>query len=214
MQNLLVHNTQTKKSQAAINPEKALQLLKEGNQRFLDNATISRSFDKQIELTTGGQFPFAAVVSCIDSRIPTEIIFDQGIGDIFNARVAGNFVNVDILGSLEFACKLAGSKLIVIMGHTSCGAVKGACDHAKLGNLTAMLDNITPALDKVKTADGVDRSSSNIDFVNEVAVQNTHLTIEKLKQDSPVLNEMIENGEIQVVGAMYDVASGKVSFFD
>jgi len=180
----------------------------------LDNATISRSFDKQIELTTGGQFPFAAIVSCIDSRIPTEIIFDQGIGDIFNARVAGNFVNVDILGSLEFACKLAGSKLIVIMGHTSCGAVKGACDHAKLGNLTAMLDNITPALDKVKTADGVDRSSSNIDFVNEVAVQNTHLTIEKLKQDSPVLNEMIENGEIQVVGAMYEVASGKVSFFD
>lgn len=214
MENLLVHNTQTKESQAAINPEKALQLLKEGNQRFLDNSTISRSFDKQIELTTGGQFPFAAIVSCIDSRIPTEIIFDQGIGDIFNARVAGNFVNVDILGSLEFACKLAGSKLIVIMGHTSCGAVKGACDHAKLGNLTAMLDNITPALDKVKTADGVDRSSSNIDFVNEVAVQNTHLTIEKLKQDSPVLNEMIENGEIQVVGAMYEVASGKVSFFD
>jgi len=190
----------------------ALQLLKNGNQRFLDKATISRPYDQQIELTTSGQYPFAAVVSCIDSRIPTEIVFDQGIGDIFNARIAGNFVNQDILGSLEFACKIAGSKLIVIMGHTSCGAVKGACDHAELGNLTAMLGKIKPALDSIKTEEGVDRSSSNIDFVNQVAVQNVHLTVAKLKQDSPVLNEMIVNGEIQVVAAMYDVASGEVSF--
>lgn len=212
MENLLKNNTHTKESQAAVTPEIALQLLKDGNKRFLDKATVSRSYDKQIELTTSGQYPFAAVVSCIDSRIPTEIVFDQGIGDIFNARIAGNFVNEDILGSLEFACKIAGSKLIVIMGHTSCGAVKGACDHAELGNLTAMLDKIKPALERVKTEEGVDRSSNNIDFVNQVAVQNVHLTIAKLKQDSPVLNEMIVNGEIQVVAAMYDVASGEVSF--
>lgn len=212
MENLLKNNTHTQESQAAVTPEMALQLLKDGNRRFLNNETVSRSFDKQIELTASGQYPFAAVVSCIDSRIPTEIVFDQGIGDIFNARVAGNFVNEDILGSLEFACKIAGSKLIVIMGHTSCGAVKGACDHAELGNLTAMLGKIKPALDSVKTDEGVDRSSSNIDFVNQVAVQNAHLTVAKLKQDSPVLNEMIVNGEIQVVAAMYDVTSGEVSF--
>ncbi len=212
MKDLLINHTHTQDSQAAVTPELALQLLKEGNQRFLDNTTLDRSFDKQIELTSGGQYPFASIVSCIDSRIPTEIVFDQGIGDVFNARIAGNFVNQDILGSLEFACKLAGSKLIVIMGHTSCGAVKGACDHAQLGNLTAMLDNIKPALDEVKTAEGVDRSSKNSDFVNEVAIQNVHLTIAKLKANSPVLNEMIENDEIDVVGAMYDVASGKVSF--
>lgn len=212
MENLLINHTHTKDSQAAVTPDLALQLLKDGNQRFLSNSTINRSFDKQIELTSGGQYPFAAVVSCIDSRIPTEIVFDKGIGDIFNARIAGNFVNQDILGSLEFACKLAGSKLIVILGHTSCGAVKGACDHAELGNLTAMLDNIKPALDEVKTAEGVDRSSKNIDFVNEVAVQNVHLTIARLKKDSPILNEMIEKGEVKIVGAMYNVASGKVSF--
>jgi carbonic anhydrase len=212
MENLLIDNTHTKNSQAAVTPEIALQLLKDGNQRFLNNSTVNRAFDKQIELTSGGQYPFAAVVSCIDSRIPTEIVFDQGIGDIFNARIAGNFVNQDILGSLEFACKLAGSKLIVIMGHTSCGAVKGACDHAELGNLTAMLENINPALQEVKTAEGVDRSSKNIDFVNEVAIQNVHLTINRLKNESPVLNEMIENGDINIVGAMYDVSSGEVSF--
>lgn len=212
MENLLVDNTHTKESQAAVSPAMALELLKDGNKRFLNNESVNRSFDKQIALTSTGQYPFAAVVSCIDSRIPTEIVFDQGIGDIFNARVAGNFVNEDILGSLEFACKLAGSKLIVIMGHTSCGAVKGACDHAKLGNLTGMLDKIAPALDKVPTADGVDRSSKNLDFVNEVAVQNVHLTIDKLKADSPVLNEMIQNGEIEVVGAMYSVKSGEVTF--
>lgn len=212
MAHQLVHHTHNKDSQAALGPEDALQLLKEGNSRFLTQKSIARSFDEQINLTSTGQYPFAAVVSCIDSRIPTEIVFDQGIGDIFNARIAGNFVNNDILGSLEFACKLAGSKLIVIMGHTSCGAVKGACDHAELGNLTGMLEKIKPAVDKVETAEGVDRSSKNIAFVNEVAVQNVHLTIAKLKKDSPVLQEMIEAEEIDVVGAMYDVTSGKVSF--
>lgn len=212
MLDTLIDYTQTQESQASLNAGDALELLKAGNTRFVNKTTIDRNYDKQIEMTTNGQFPFAAVVSCIDSRIPTEIIFDQGIGDIFNARVAGNFVNEDILGSLEFACKLAGSKLIVIMGHTSCGAVKGACDHAKLGNLTAMLANITPALDQVSTAPGEERNSSNSKFVNAVAVQNVHLTMDKLKQNSPVLNDMINNGEIQVVGAMYNVATGRVDF--
>lgn len=212
MDSTLVNYTQTKDSQAALSPTDALNLLKEGNERFLDKASLPRPFEYQVEQTSTGQYPFAAIVSCIDSRIPTEIVFDQGIGDVFNARVAGNFVNEDILGSLEFACKLAGSKLIVIMGHTSCGAVKGACDHAELGNLTGMLEKIKPAMAAVTTEEGVDRSSKNLTFVNEVAVQNVHLTIATLKEKSPVLNEMIEAGEIEVVGAMYDVKNGSVTF--
>lgn len=204
--------TQTADSQAALSPAMAVALLKDGNKRFLDGNTLNRNLHQQVADTASGQYPFAAVVSCIDSRIPTEVIFDQGIGDIFNARVAGNFVNEDILGSLEFACKLAGSKVIVVMGHTSCGAVKGACDHAELGNLTQMLDKIMPAVDGTSTAEGEARNSSNGDFVNRVAVKNVELTIANLKSMSPVLNEMLENGEIDVVGAMYDVKDGSVSF--
>ncbi|MBT8230097.1 MAG: carbonic anhydrase [Bacteroidia bacterium] len=204
--------TQSSTSQAGLSPASAIQLLKEGNHRFMSTSPMNRDFLGQVSLTSTGQYPFAAIVSCIDSRIPTEIVFDQGIGDIFNARVAGNFVNEDILGSLEFACKLAGSKVIVIMGHTSCGAVKGACDNAQLGNLTAMLDKIMPAVNNVDTAEGEERNSSNLKFVNEVAVENVKLTIQKLKNDSPVLNEMVMNGEIEVVGAMYDVKSGEVQF--
>lgn len=204
--------TQTADSQAALSPAMAVALLKDGNKRFLDGNALNRNLHQQVADTASGQYPFAAVVSCIDSRIPTEVIFDQGIGDIFNARVAGNFVNEDILGSLEFACKLAGSKVIVVMGHTSCGAVKGACDHAELGNLTQMLDKIMPAVDGTSTADGEARNSSNGDFVNRVAVKNVELTIANLKSMSPVLNEMLENGEIDVVGAMYDVKDGSVSF--
>ncbi len=204
--------TQTADSQAALSPAMAAALLKDGNKRFLEGNTLNRNLHQQVADTASGQYPFAAVVSCIDSRIPTEVIFDQGIGDIFNARVAGNFVNEDILGSLEFACKLAGSKVIVVMGHTSCGAVKGACDHAELGNLTQMLGKIIPAVDGTSTAEGEARNSSNGDFVNRVAVKNVELTIANLKSMSPVLNEMLENGEIDVVGAMYDVKDGSVSF--
>lgn len=204
--------TQTKATQTSVSPAMAIEVLKEGNNRFCNKTAVNRDLHKQVADTATGQYPFAAVVSCIDSRIPTEIIFDQGIGDIFNARVAGNFVNEDILGSLEFACKLAGSKLIVIMGHTSCGAVKGACDHAKLGNLTQMLDKIMPAVDATTTADGEARDSSNIGFVNKVAIENVQRTIANLKTMSPVLKDMIDAGEIDVVGAMYDVKSGKVTF--
>lgn len=204
--------TQTADSQSQISPAAATDMLKAGNERFLNGNIHNRDLHAQVKQTATGQYPFAAVVSCIDSRIPTEVIFDQGIGDIFNARVAGNFVNPDILGSLEFACKLAGSKVIVIMGHTSCGAVKGACDHAELGNLTQMLDKIMPAVDSVKTDEGTDRSSKNLSFVNEVAAKNVEMTIEELKAQSPVLKEMYDNGEIDIVGAMYDVKSGKVTF--
>lgn len=202
----------TKEIQENIMPATALEMLKEGNARFVQKKQVKRDLIGQISNTANGQYPFAVVLSCIDSRIPTEIIFDQGIGDLFNARVAGNFVNQDILGSMEFACKLAGSKLIVIMGHTSCGAVKGACDYAQLGNLTAMLDKIIPAVETTETEEGEDRSSRNIDFVNRVAMNNVLQTIKKLRRQSPVLADMEENEEIAIVGAMYDISSGKVDF--
>jgi len=204
--------TQTKETQSTISPSMAIDLLKNGNERFVSDKPLQRLHKYQVKETATGQYPFAAVVSCIDSRIPTEIVFDQGIGDIFNARVAGNFVNEDILGSLEFACKLAGSKVIVIMGHTSCGAVKGACDDAKLGNLTGMLAKIMPAVKATSTEEGEARNSSNLTFVNAVAVENVKQTIANLKSGSPVLNEMEEAGEIAIVGAMYDVKSGEVSW--
>ncbi len=200
----------TQETQATMTPKKSLAFLLEGNQRFLQNDRIERLLIEQVKDTSDGQYPFATVLSCIDSRIPTEIIFDQGIGDLFNVRIAGNFVNEDILGSMEFACKLAGSKLIMVLGHTSCGAVKGACDDAKLGNLTQMLEKIKPAVEMVKTKSGEARNSSNIEFVNKVSHKNVLLTIEAIKKDSPVLNEMLENNEIDIVGAMYDVNSGSV----
>ena len=206
--------TQNKATQDEITPSMALDLLLEGNNRFVNNTPLERDLNGQVADTATGQFPFAVVLSCIDSRIPTEVIFDQGVGDIFNARIAGNFVNKDILGSMEFACKLAGSKLVLVMGHTSCGAVKGACDHAQLGNLTQMLEKINPAVESVITPEGADRSSANIQFVNEVAVKNVEFTIENIKGMSPVLNDMFEVGEIDIVGAMYDVKTGKVSLIN
>jgi len=205
--------TQTAHTQSMISPDGAVQMLIKGNARFVNGSPFRRDYHSQIRGTATGQYPFATVVSCIDSRIPTEVVFDQGIGDIFNARVAGNFVNEDILGSLEFACKLAGSKVIVVMGHTSCGAVKGACDHAKLGNLTQMLEKIAPAVNAIETAPEVDRSSANLDFVNKVSEKNVELTIEKIKTDSPVLNEMYIKGEIEIIGAMYDVKTGLVTMY-
>jgi len=210
--NISNSNTQTAETQAGIDPSMAIQMLKDGNTRFTSGNPLNRDLHQQVKETATGQYPFAAVVSCIDSRIPTEVVFDQGIGDIFNARVAGNFVNEDILGSLEFACKLAGSKVIVVMGHTSCGAVKGACDKAELGNLTQMLDKIMPAVDGTSTSEGEARNSSNMDFVNRVSQKNVDLTIENIKAQSPVLKEMMDNGEIAIVGAMYDVKSGNVNF--
>lgn len=188
-----------------------IQRLKDGNARFIAKNMTGHNYMEQVAATASGQKPFAAVLGCIDSRVPAEIVFDQGIGDIFNARVAGNFVNDDILGSLEFACKVAGSKLIVVLGHTSCGAVKGACDNVELGKLTGMLANIKPAINAV-TGNHSDRSSTNAAYVQEVADNNVNLTVKAITERSAVLNEMADNGEITIVGAMYDVASGKVTF--
>lgn len=206
-------NAQTKASQDATSPAKALELLKEGNQRFTAKQQVERDLNLQVEQTSTGQFPFATVLSCIDSRVPAELVFDQGIGDIFSVRIAGNFVNSDILGSMEFASKLAGTKLILVLGHTACGAVKGACDHAELGNLTGMLDKIAPAVEAVtEPAAASDRTSDNIDFVNAVGAKNVTLTIERIREESPVLAEMEQAGEIQIVGGMYDIATGQVNF--
>ena len=206
-------NAQTKASQDAISPVKALELLKEGNQRFTAKQQVERDLNLQVEQTSTGQFPFATVLSCIDSRVPAELVFDQGLGDIFSVRIAGNFVNADILGSMEFASKLAGTKLILVLGHTACGAVKGACDHAELGNLTGMLDNIAPAVDAiVEPSAAAERTSANIDFVNAVGTKNVELTIDRIREESPVLAEMEQAGEIQIVGGMYDIATGKVNF--
>ncbi len=203
----------TKETQAAISPNMAVELLKEGNQRFVASKMANRDLLDQVVDTASGQYPFATVLSCIDSRVSAELIFDQGVGDIFSARVAGNIVNEDLLGSIEFACKLAGTKVLVILGHTACGAVKGACDDAKLGNLTILLDKIKPAVEAVsEPSDASLRNSKNIDFVNEVAVKNVHMTIENTRSMSPVLKEMEDNEEIKIVGAMYDIKNGKVTF--
>ncbi len=205
----------TKETQASITPDSAIQLLKEGNIRFQEKSKADRDLMEQVKATSQGQYPFATILSCIDSRVSSELIFDQGIGDIFSARIAGNFVNDDILGSMEFACKLAGTKLILVLGHTACGAVKGACDDAKLGKLTGMLSKIKPAVNAVSSPqDASLRNSSNIDFVNEVAKKNVELTMDKIVEGSQVLAEMQSKGEIKIVGGMYNIHSGAVRFYD
>ncbi|GAA3593795.1 carbonic anhydrase family protein [Flavivirga amylovorans] len=205
----------TKETQAAMTPQKSLEYLKAGNQRFQDNLKVDRDLLDQVKDTSNGQYPFATVLSCIDSRVSSELIFDQGIGDIFSARVAGNFVNEDILGSMEFACKLAGTKLVVVLGHTSCGAVKGACDNAKMGNLTKLIEKITPAVNAVsEPKDASLRNSKNIEFVDNVSKKNVELTIERIMKESDVLADMQNNGEIMIVGAMYDIHSGAVTFYE
>lgn len=206
---------QTKETQLALNPQSAIELLKEGNERFIAKKMASRDLISQVESTAGGQYPFATILSCIDSRVSAELVFDQGVGDIFSARVAGNIVNEDVLGSMEFACKLAGTKVVVVLGHTACGAVKGACDDAKLGNLTILLDKIKPAVTAVKEPnEASERTSKNLDFVNAVAEKNVRLTIENIRTQSPVLKEMEDNGDIKIVGAMYDITNGSVAFYN
>jgi len=205
----------TRETQATMSPNRALEYLKEGNQRFQGNLKANRNLLEQVNDTSEGQFPFATILSCIDSRVSAELVFDQGLGDIFSIRIAGNFVNEDILGSMEFACKLAGTKLLVVLGHTSCGAIKGACDHARLGNLTALINKIEPAVEAVtEPSDENLRNSKNLEFVDKVAEKNVHLTMVNIRKKSPVLSEMEENGEIKVVGAMYDVSNGEVVFYE
>ena len=205
----------TRETQATMTPAKSLQYLKEGNIRFQNNLRANRNLLEQVDETSEGQFPFATILSCIDSRAPAELIFDQGLGDIFSIRIAGNFVNEDILGSMEFACKLAGSKLLLVLGHTSCGAVKGACDHARMGNLTALIKKIEPAVEAVKEPeDSSHRNSANLEFVDRVAEKNVHMTIKNLRQASPILAEMEKNGDIMICGGMYSVSTGEVKFYE
>jgi carbonic anhydrase len=204
----------TKETQATLTPEKAVAFLKEGNLRFQNNLKANRNLLEQVNDTSTGQFPFATILSCIDSRVSAELVFDQGLGDVFSIRIAGNFVNEDILGSMEFACKLAGTKVVIVLGHTSCGAIKGACDNAKLGNLTALINKIKPAVRAVKTPKEEHlRNSSNLDFVNSVSEKNIYMTIDNIRQQSSVLEEMEAEGSIKIIGAMYDVSNGSVTFY-
>ncbi|MEC7265223.1 MAG: carbonic anhydrase family protein [Bacteroidota bacterium] len=203
----------TKETQATMTPEKALQFLKEGNERFQNNLKANRNLLQQVNETKDGQFPFATILSCIDSRVSAELVFDQGLGDIFSIRIAGNFVNQDILGSMEFACKLAGTKLVVVLGHTSCGAVKGACDHARMGNLTSLINKIEPAVYATKEPKDEElRNSENSEFVDAVAVKNVEMALENIRNQSVILKEMEQKEEIAMVGAMYDLSDGKVTF--
>ena len=206
--------THTQETQSKMTPESSLQNLKEGNKRFQENVRLSRNLVQQVRETASGQYPYATVLSCIDSRVSSELIFDQGMGDLFSIRIAGNFVNKDILGSMEFACKLAGTKLVVVLGHTACGAVKGACDHARLGNLTTLINKIEPAVAAVsEPTDESLRNSKNIDFVNQVAEKNVMMTIENIRGQSPVLAQMEANNEIKIIGGMYNISNGEVIFY-
>lgn len=205
--------TLNKELQSQITPKKALEILKEGNHRFVNNLKLHRDLLEQVNATSEGQWPFATILSCIDSRTSAELIFDQGLGDVFSIRIAGNVVNTDILGSMEFACKVAGSKLIVVLGHTKCGAVKGACDHVEMGNLTELLSKLQPAVyEEQQTKE--ERSSKNSEFVENVAEINVKRTVKSILQRSHILAEMIENGEIGIIGAMYNVETGDVEFYN
>jgi carbonic anhydrase len=202
--------TQTAETQAAMTPAEALQMLKDGNARFLSGATLARDYAEQVRITSHGQHPFAVVLSCIDSRVPVETVLDQGIGDIFSGRVAGNVVNEDQLGSMEFACKLAGAKVVMVMGHTRCGAVAGALQGADLGNLPTLLEKIGPAKKIVVTDD--EPLDVTPGLMAEVAEVNVKVMVDRIRAESAVLAEMEENGEIVIAGAMYDVETGRVRF--
>lgn len=205
--------TLNKELQASITPRKALEILKEGNTRFVHNLKAHRDLLEQANDTRDGQWPFAIILSCIDSRTSAELIFDQGLGDIFSVRIAGNIVNTDILGSMEFACKVAGSKLIVVLGHSKCGAVKGACDHVEMGNLTELLSKIQPAVYQEKET-LTNRTASNAPFVENVAEINVKRNVKNIIERSFILEQMVENGEIGIVGAMHDLETGNVTFYN
>jgi len=204
--------TLTKEIQTSFTPEKAIEILKMGNERFVNNLKANRNLLQQVNETSDGQHPFAVILSCIDSRTSAELIFDQGLGDIFSIRIAGNILNEDILGSMEFACKIAGAKAAVVLGHSKCGAIKGACDNVEMGNLTALLTKIRPAVDD-ELIIKENRNSSNEEFVEKVAVINVKRTVKAIMERSPILNEMIKTGELDLIGAMYDVETGVVTFY-
>lgn len=203
--------THTKETQQSLTPSKALQFLKEGNERFVNNLRYNRNLLQQVNETSDGQFPFAIVLSCIDSRTSAELIFDQGLGDVFSVRIAGNVLNNDILGSMEFACNVAGSKLIVVLGHSKCGAVKGACNNVEMGHLTGLLDKIQPAIENIK-AGGLKLTSD--EKVEEVARENVHIQMNEILKRSDILRSMFQEGKIGIAGGMYSVETGEVEFFE
>ncbi|MBK8214153.1 MAG: carbonic anhydrase [Myxococcales bacterium] len=203
----------TKETQASMTPAKALQFLREGNKRFQENLRAHRNLLEQVNDTRDGQFPFATILSCIDSRTSAELIFDQGLGDIFSVRIAGTIVNEDILGSMEFTCKIAGAKIIVVLGHSKCGAVKGACDGAQLGNLSTLLNKIQPSVYREKSVTE-NRNSKNDAFVEKVTEIQVRRSVEQILEASVVLREMVEKGEIYLIGGTYSVETGEVTFFD
>jgi carbonic anhydrase len=203
----------TKETQAAMTPESALAELEAGNARFVSGHPLARNMPADVKATASGQYPIAVVLSCIDSRQPIEIVLDQGIGDIFSARIAGNVLNDDILGSMEFACKVSGAKLIAVIGHSNCGAIKGAIDDVQLGNLTGLVGKIKPAIEAVPD-NGQPRTSKNREFVDQVAEANVRLVMQEIPEQSPILKEMIDSGKVGLVGGMYDLSTGKVVFFD
>lgn len=205
--------THTRETQNGVSPDQALQYLKEGNERFMQNLKANRNLLQQVNETADGQFPFAAILSCMDSRTSAELIFDQGLGDIFSIRVAGNVLNEDILGSMEYACGVAGSKLVLVLGHTKCGAIVGACDHVELGNLTSLLHKVKPALDR-ETQTTQDRSSRNPEFVKNVTELNVKLTLERVRRESELLADLEARKQIKLVGGLYCVDSGRVSFYE
>ena len=200
--------TLTKEIQTNITPDNAITRLKDGNNRFVNNNMLSRSYDKQVEITAEGQAPFAVILSCIDSRVPVETIFDQGIGDLFSTRVAGNIVNEDVLGSLEYSCKVAGSKLVLVLGHTKCGAVTAACNNVELGNITSLLNKIQPAVKSIN----ISNTKMDENKIEEVSILNVKNSIENIRKNSSILAEMERNGEIEIVGATYSVGNGTVNF--
>ena len=205
----------SKETQSSLTPRMAVEILKEGNERFINNLKAQRNLLEQVNDTREGQWPFATILSCIDSRTSAELVFDQGLGDIFSIRIAGNIVNTDILGSMEFACKVAGSKLIVVLGHTKCGAVKGACDHVEMGNLTELLSKLQPAVYSESETTAADkRNSKNGIFVENVATLNVKRSVKSIIERSYILEEMLDKGEIGIVGAMYNIETGKVEFYD
>ncbi len=203
----------TKEMQSAITPSVALEILKDGNKRFVSNLKINRNLLQQANETSDGQHPFAVILSCIDSRTSAELVFDQGLGDVFSIRIAGNIVNDDILGSMEFGCKVAGAKIIAVLGHTKCGAVKGACDNVALGNLTGLIAKIKPAV-KQEAVTAENRNSSNGVFVENVAELNVSLSVKNILLKSPIIAEMVKNGDIGIVGGIHEITTGEVKFFE
>ncbi|HEY0739965.1 MAG TPA: carbonic anhydrase family protein [Chryseosolibacter sp.] len=204
--------TQSKETQSHLTPDLAIQILKEGNNRFMHNLKANRNLLQQVNETSAGQYPFATILSCIDSRTSAELIFDQGLGDIFSIRIAGNVLNDDILGSMEFATKIVGTKVIVVLGHTKCGAIVGACNHVEMGHLTTLLNKIQPAIYQEKATKD-NRTGANTAFVHNVTEINVHLTIERIRRESPIIAELESSGAIKIVGGMYDVETGKVNFY-